>query len=189
MKKNLLLILLITLISCEVTNKNFEISSPNFTYEFYENYIERGLNLAGRVEFVKNKIQTGEEDYDMLKKKVYNNIRTISLNLNVKNITGENLEESKLYTTIIFEYPNETKEFNFDSKRINLDNSSLWYNDEIKTINFEYAFNFLDSYDENVFKHKPSKIKARISIQGVNSVGFNVYETVFDDEISISNFE
>ena len=84
MKKNLLLILLITLISCEVTNKNFEISSPNFTYEFYENYIERGLNLAGRVEFVKNKIQTGEEDYDMLKKKVYNNIRTISLNLNVK---------------------------------------------------------------------------------------------------------
>ena len=116
-------------------------------HESYENYIERGLNLAGRVEFVKNKIQTGEEDYDMLKKKVYNNIRTISLNLNVKNITGENLEESKLYTTIIFEYPNETKEFNFDSKRINLDNSSLWYNDEIKTINFEYAFNFLDRFD------------------------------------------
>lgn len=189
MKKYIVYFALLVFLSCKKESKNFEFSTPIFEYSFHDTY-SGGINFQGRVDFIKKKIETGEEDYDLLKKKIYYNVRTLNVKFNIKNITGENIETAKLYTTIKFFYENQIKEYNFDSRDIYFSsNNNLWYNNETKSIDFNYNFNFLNNYDENVFKHKPKKITATISLKANNSVGFNVYETLYDNEISISNFE
>lgn len=188
MKKYLIIICLIFLNSCESVNKSFEITTPKFTFDFHNTYKIKGVDFKARLDYIRKERETGEKDYDLLKKKVYTDVRTISLNLNVKNKTGENIEDAKLNTTLRFEYANDFKEFVFDSSIIQLETETMWFNNETKTVDLNYVFNFLNNYDENIFKHKPKKIIATVTIDAKNSVGFNIYETLFKDEISIDNF-
>ena len=189
MKKYITLFCILLIVSCEKVNQNFESTTPNFEFNFHDTY-SGGVNLQGRIDYIRKKRETGEKDYDLLKKKVYHDVRTINLKLNIKNRTGENIENAKLYTTVKFYYENDVIEYSFDSRDIQYDVSNkLWNDSETKAVDLIYVFNFHNNYNENIFKHKPNKIKATISLQANNSVGFNIYETVFDDDILINNFE
>jgi hypothetical protein len=154
-------------ISCQ-QKRDFEVVNFSIEYQYKRSHtIEMGLI---------ERVMSSYGDFKSSKPEIVYDARLLSLKLNIKNLTDENIEEAKLKGTIKFEFKNGATRYIYIDETHFFGNEfsrETWKPFQEKNALYNVLLNRLDGYDPNIFLHKPKKIELIVYFRGKNSVGYN----------------
>ena len=179
----LIISFLILFCSCDMKNKNFEVSSVDTKFTYLESYSKWG-GLSEIINAVKEKRNT--------RRTILHDVRYIDVDFDINNLTAENIETGSFSATLILDFKSDKKYLYFPLNPFQTESDKLWSPNELKKVSSRLWISDLEDYDPNIFKHKPENIKLQISVFAKNSVGFDSASDnsiVFDENIDLVDWQ
>ncbi len=153
------------LISCNKSNKDFEVISCRNSFEFKDEVV-----LGGKLE----KMLSDNNIESNYKSRKINNAYYLNLDANILNKTGEKIEYAELSPVISIKYNNSYQSISAgDFEFVNSEFEQYWNADDTKNVSYKFLLNEQNSFNSEYFNHKPESVELILYLKAKNSIGFN----------------
>lgn len=119
--------------------------------------------------------------------KISYDVPYIHINAQITNLTGDDIEVAKIFPELNVEFKYGQKIFTLMDFRVKY---GVWKSNQILTIDEDFKMmtnNPEGDLDNEFMNHHPEKLDLKLSIHATNSVGMNLNELIFSEEINSWN--
>ena len=130
----------------------------------------------------KDNVSSGSiiETHDRTKDR--HNVPYININADIKNLTGDDIEEAELTPILYVYFKNGEKTLSLFRYYIILPNE-MWKNGETIHINHDFLLTSTANFNPKILEHQPEKIELNLYLKASNSVGLNIDELIDSKKI------